>query len=46
MSVDELTITCCVCGKDVPESSDYQCVTTDHGPDYCCEDCTYDGDEE
>lgn len=40
-------LACCVCGTDIdPESDDYECITTDHGPDHCCTDCEYTGDEE
>ena len=43
----EETLTCCVCGADIdPDSDDYECITTDHGPDHCCTGCEYTGDEE
>lgn len=42
----DATLTCCVCGADIRESDDYECITTDHGPDHCCTGCEYTGDEE
>jgi hypothetical protein len=38
------TDTCCVCGEDFP-LDDLDMISTDHGPDYCCEDCEYEGDD-
>lgn len=41
------TVTCCICGKDVPLDDDgVECIATDHGPDYVCGDCEYTGDNE
>lgn len=38
-------VTCCVCGEDVEDDADgLRIVATDHGPDYVCGDCVYDGD--
>lgn len=41
---EEETVTCCVCGKDVPLDDDVRLIATDHGPDHVCGDCEYDGD--
>ena len=35
--------TCCVCGED---GKGFDVVETDHGPDYVCGECVYDGGDE
>lgn len=46
-SASKDALTCCVCGADIdPDSGDYECITTDHGPDHACTGCDYAGDEE
>lgn len=44
-AAEDAELVCCVCGEGIVPDSEYRCVATDHGPDYCCEDCEYTGDE-